>query len=274
MLIATSAAVSLILIGLLAIAITPNRSREPIAANSTVSDEAASPAVILTSSSSAAITPTALPVVTPIGDDGWAVTTWDAVGGETGWMQARLPSGDEVQIEVIGSDRATGLVVVTLPVSAETDGYQLATQPPRPSDTVVVHAAQPKVVSLLDLAYLDVEEGTPVLDADGELVGLCTGSYDGTTLMTVDTMPGDDPAAQPDDGTTTAVETTAPPQTTTVESTVESTTPESTTVESSDPASSVEQSTTLASTTPDSTESTALDGTTVEATGAVYPPGR
>jgi hypothetical protein len=272
-LIATSAAVSLILIGLLAIAITPDRSPEPIAASSTVSDEAAGPAVILASTSSAAITATALPVVTPIGDEGLAVTTWDAVGGETGWMRARLPSGDEVQIEVIGSDRATGLVVVTLPVSAEADGYQLAAQPPRPSDTVVVRAAQPKVVSLLDLADLDVEEGTPVLDAAGELVGLCTGSYEGTTLMTVDTITIDDPGAEPDDGTTTAVDTTAPPQTTTDATSVESTTPESTTVESSEPSSSVDQSTTVGSTTPDSPPSTVPEETN-EATGAVYPPGR
>ena len=82
-------------------------------------------------------------------------------------------------------------------MSADADGYELAAQPPRPSDTVVIHGDQPKVVSLLDLAYLDVEEGTPVLDAAGELVGLCTGSYDGTTLMTVDTMPGDDATADP-----------------------------------------------------------------------------
>jgi hypothetical protein len=271
-LIATSAAVSLLLIGLLAIAITPDRSPEPIAASSTLSDATAGPAALVTSTASAAVTPTALPVVTPVGDEGWAVTTWDAVGGETGWMQAKLPSGAEVQIEVIGSDRATGLVVVTLPVSADTDGYQLAAQPPRPSDTVVIHAPEPQVVSLLDLAYLDVEEGTPVLDAAGELVGLCTGSYDGTTLMTVDTMPGDDPTAEPGADTTTAVETTAPP--TTTDTTVESTTVESTSPESSEPTSSVEQSTTVESTTPDSAPSTAPDATVGESTGPAYPPGR
>jgi hypothetical protein len=270
-LIATSAAVSLLLIGLLAIAITPDRSPEPIAASSTVSDAAASPAVLLTTTASAAATPTALPVVTPIGDEGWAVTTRDAVGGETGWMQARLPSGAEVQIEVIGSDSATGLVVVTLPKSADTDGYQLAAQPPRPSDTVVVHAAQPQVVSLLDLAYLDVEEGTPVLDAAGELVGLCTGSYDGTTLMTVDTMPGDDTTPAPGADTTTAVETTTPPTTIEAATTVES--PESTSPGSSEPTASGPQSTTVESTTPDSAQSTAPDTTAEDSTG-VYPQGR
>ena len=170
-----------------------------------------------------------------------------------------------MQIEVIGSDRATGLVVVTLPVSADADGYQLAAQRPRPSDTVVVGAAQPKVVSLLELAYLDVEEATPVLDADGELVGLCTGSYDGTTLMTVDTMPGDDAAATP-----------APrprsrrPRRTTIpdDTTVDSTSPDS-----SSPESSVEASTTVDSTTPDSTQSPTSDATTEDSRGFVYPPG-
>jgi hypothetical protein len=269
-LIATSAAVSLLLIGLLAIAITPDRSPEPIAASSTVSDVAASPAVLISSTASAAVTQTALPVVTPIGDDGWAVTTWDAVGGETGWMEARLPSGVEVQIEIVGSDPTTGLVVVTLPTSADTDGYKLAAQPPRPSDTVVVHAAEPQVVSLLDLAYLDFEEGTPVLDAAGELVGLCTGSYDGTTLMTVDTMPGDNATAGAD--TTTAVETTAPPTTIEAATTVES--PESTSPESSEPATSLEQSTTLESTTPDRAQPTAPDAPARGSAGPAYPPGR
>ena len=273
MLIAASAAVSLVLVGLLAIAITPDRSPEPIAASSTVSDAAATPAVLVSSSPSAAVTPTALPVVTPVGDEGWAVTTWDAVGGETGWMQARLPSGAEVQIEVIGSDRATGLVVVTLPMSADAHGYQLAADPPRPSDTVVIHGPEPQVVSLLDLAQLDVEEGTPVVDAAGELVGLCTGSYDGTTLMTVDTMPGDDATAAPGADTTTAVETTGPP-TTTATTIVESTTVESTIPGSSEPTSSVEQSTTVETTTPESAPSTAPDATAGESIGPAYPPGR
>ena len=272
MLIVASATVSLLLIGLLAITMTPDRSPAPIAASSTVIGAAATPAAIVSTTAttatttSAAVTQTALPVVTPIGNEGWAVTTWDAVEGETGWMKARLPSGAEVEIEVIGTDRATGLVVVTLPVSADADGYQLAAQPPRPSDTVLVRAAQPKVVPLIDLAYLDVEEATPVLDSAGELVGLCTESYHGTTLMPVDTMP-DDTTGDPGVGSTTAVETSAP------ETTTDATTVESTTPESSESAKTVVESTTVVTTTPDTAESTTPD-TTDDSNNFVYPPGR
>ena len=136
-----------------------------------------------------------------------------------------------------------------------------------------IHGPEPQVVSLLDLAQLDVEEGTPVVDAAGELVGLCTGSYDGTTLMTVDTMPGDDATAAPGADTTTAVETTGPP-TTTATTIVESTTVESTIPGSSEPTSSVEQSTTVETTTPESAPSTAPDATAGESIGPAYPPGR
>lgn len=265
LLIVTSATVSLLLVGLLVITMTPDQTPSPTAAGSTVGDATAGRPVI--AASTAAITATALPVVTPIGDEGWAVTTWEAVGGETGWIEARLPSGAAVEIEVIGSDPTTGLVVVTLPVSADTHGYQLAADRPGPSDTVYVHGDQPKVVSLLELAELDVEEGTPVLDAAGELVGLCTDSYDGTALMTVDTMPGDDDVTADDDAeTTTVVATSAPETTADAATTVETTTPEST-----DPASTVVESTVVETTVPD----TATPDETVEpSSGMVYPPGR
>jgi hypothetical protein len=255
-LIAISATVSLVLIGLLVFAITPDRNPAPIAANSTVSATAtaAEPSVVTAVSStsaisatSAAITPTALPVVTPVGKEGWAVTTRDALDGETGWTKARLPSGSVVDIEVIGSDPAGGLVVVTLPVSAAASGYELAAKRPAPSDTVVVNAEQPRVVPLDDLAYIDVEEATPVLDAAGALVGLCTDSQEGTTLMTVDTMPGSDPTDEPSTSAPTVVETTQP-ETTAVETTaVESTSPESTDA-------SVPESSTPSTEAPESTE--------------------
>src|SRR5687767_3972895 len=75
-LIVTSATVSLLLVGLLVLTMTPGRSPSPIAVSSTVSETDVARPVI--SASTAAITPTALPVVTPIGDEGWAVTTREA----------------------------------------------------------------------------------------------------------------------------------------------------------------------------------------------------
>ncbi len=273
MLIVTSATVSLILIGLLAIAITPDRAPTPIAASSTINElgSRSVPAAIASSVALTATTRPSLPVVTPVGDEGWAVTTWEAVAGETGWMDARLPSGEVVTVEVVGADQAAGLVVVTLPPSTGTAGYELAANRPEPSDTVYVNGSQPRVVTLLDLAYLEVEEATPVLDGAGALIGLCTGGDDGTTLMTVDTMPGDDGRSTvPVDTTTPAVETVAP-ETTTSESTA--TTP-TTTPDTVATDSSVQDATTVPATTPESTdpESTVADSTVLESTAPPPPP--
>jgi hypothetical protein len=271
-LIVTSATVSLILIGLLAIAVTPDRSPSPIAASSTI-DELGSRSVPVAIASSSALTTTtrpSLPVITPVGDEGWAVTTWDAVAGETGWIDARLPSGEVVNVEVVGTDQAAGLAVVTLPASAETAGYELASDRPEPSDTVYVNASSPKVVTLVDLAYLEVEEATPVLDDAGALIGLCTDSNDGTTLMTVDTMPGDD-------GPDVAVDSTTPDTVAPATTVSDSTTPtESTTADTAEVGSSVPDATTVPSTTPDSTdpETTVAESTALESTAPAPTHGR
>jgi hypothetical protein len=268
-LIVTSATVSLILIGLLAIAVTPDRSPAPIAASSTI-DELSSRSVPVAIASSAALTTTtrpSLPVVTPVGDEGWAVTTWDAVAGETGSMDARLPSGEVVEIEVVGADQAAGLVVVTLPESAETAGYELAESDPEPSDTVYVNGSEPRVITLVDLAYLDVEEGTPVLDGAGALIGLCSGTNDGTTLMTVDTMPGEDDSSAPVASTAPAVDTVAPESTTD-----DSTAPtESSSPDTAETDSSLVDETTVPSSPPESTDP---DSTAVESTAPLPTHGR
>jgi len=194
-LIVTTATLSLLLIGLLAISMTPGRGAAPVAVEATI-DGAASPL--------AALEQPALPMVTPLGDDGWAVTTTGAVGSRAGVMPARLPSGAVVEVEIVRRDVESGVTLVSLPEL--TDGYQLATSDPAPSDTVVVHGADPIVVTLVEVGKLHVAEGTPVLDGAGELVGICTTSANGVAVMTVSTMPG-----------TTATSTTvARPATTTV----------------------------------------------------------
>jgi hypothetical protein len=265
-LIVTSAAVSLVLIALLALAVTPDHASTPIAGNATVGSPSPRSFPVAIASSSALTTTRVendLPVVTPIGDEGWAVTTWDAVAGETGWTDARLPSGEVVEIEIIGKDPAAGLVVVTLP--AATEGYQLAAYRPGPTDTVYIDSDSPKVVMLDDLVWLDVQEATPVLDGTGALIGLCTsGGEDGTTLMTVDTMPGASPDA-PGAGSTTEVETTVPPTTADVATTVGSTVPASTEPDTS-LTDSTAVGTTSDSTTPPSTEATGTTTTLVTTT--------
>ncbi|MET0458212.1 MAG: hypothetical protein ABW195_03125 [Ilumatobacteraceae bacterium] len=182
-LIVTSATLGLLLVGVLAVAMTPDHSSSPEAVASTISGLRQVPA------SAEALEQPELPLVTPLGDDGWAVTTMSALAGRSGSVTARLPSGAEVQAEIITTDRSTGLTVVSVPALA---GYELAADEPAPTDTVYVHGDPPQTVTITELASLDVAEATPVLDADGDLIGLCTQEADGVALRTVSTMPTDD----------------------------------------------------------------------------------
>jgi hypothetical protein len=216
-LIATTATLSLALIGLLVLTVTPDRSPDPTSTGATT----ARPSVTF-----AALERPALPMVTPIGDEGWGVTTRGAIAGRAGIVSARLPSGDIVDVKIIRTDTAAGLTVVSLP--AKEIGYELADASPAPSDTVLVNGEPPLVVAMNELAALDVDEGTPVLDGDGDLVGLCTAGEHGTTLRPVATMP---PTAERP--TTTAPPSSAPattrPPTTTAAPTTSSTVPSSST---------------------------------------------
>ena len=198
MLIATTATLSLLLVGLLAIAATPDRSADPVAVQATTA----------TSARLAALEQPVLPIVAPLGDDGWGVMTPGAVGSRSGLMSARLPSGVVIDVEIVRRDAESGLTLVSLP--APTVGYELATSDPRPSDTVVVQGPRPQVVALDEVSGLDVDEGAPVLDDEGALVGICTKRPDGVSVMTVSTMPG----------APTVTPTTAPRPTTTSPSTV------------------------------------------------------
>ena len=127
-----------------------------------------------------------------------------------------------VDVEVIRHDKASGVTVVSLP--APEPGYDVATASPAPSDTVLVDGQPPRVVAIGDLAALDVDEGTPVLDADGDLVGLCADSGGTTALRTVATMPPT--KSEPRTSTTapTTAATTAAPATTAPATTAATTT--------------------------------------------------
>ena len=217
MLIATTAAVSLLLVGLMVVSMTPERTGSPETASSTSAGAARS--------TPAALQRPGLPVVTPLGAHGLAVTTLGAVDGVEGRLRARLPDGAIHMVTLLATDADTGLAVVELPAAARVDGYDLADEEPAPSDTVLVNGRPPVVVPMADLADLDVEEGTPVLDGDGNLVGLCTGAGGQVALTEVPTVPTAPPTTVPP---VTAPPTTVRPPTTPPTTTVPPTTPPTT----------------------------------------------
>ena len=216
-LILTTATFSLLLVGLLAISMTPEQAGPPEAVSSTVSAVRAIPA--------SALTRVSLPMITPVGNEGMAVTTLDALGAYSQErVEARLPSGEVVHGEVVAT--SGGIALVELPPTVDAQGLDLAADDLMPDDTVMVHTAEPVVVSVGDIDELRVDEGTPVTDGDGRLVGLCTGE-DVMQLRTVSSLPATRPAA-----TTPETAAPAPP------STVVTTAPAATTVPATAPPSS------------------------------------
>ena len=243
-LIVATATSSLALVGLLVLTVTPDRSPDPTSAGATT---------VRASVTFAALERPTLPMVTPIGDEGWGVTTGSAVAGRSGILSARLPSGDVVDVEIMKHDAISGLTVVSLPAAER--GYDLADSSPAPSDTVLVNGEPPIVVAMDELAALDVDEGTPVLDDDGDLVGLCTAGEHGTALRPVATMPP----------TTARPTTSAPPATPAPTTTLPPSTTGATTTTSSAP------STTTTSVVPSTTASDS--SSTVSVGGANGAPG-
>ena len=219
-LIASTATLGLLLVGALAITMTPRRSASPMAASSTALGLRAAPAA-----------PTdRLPIVTPIGDDGWGVTTAAALVGARGQrVQVRLASGEVVQVSI---ERTTDdVTVVSLPAGIEPDSFDVSSAHPSGDDTVVLlRDDEPVTVQIGELANVDVAEATPVLDERGRLLGLATGEPDARWVLPVETVP-----ASP------ATSTTALPATSTTvsETTTTTTTPATTTTSTTAPPTTV-----------------------------------
>jgi hypothetical protein len=198
-----------------------------------------------------------LALVTPIDVDGLGVTTAAAIDGQSGAIEAMLPSGAVVAAELVGT--GNGVAVVRLPEAALEDAAPLAGV--AADDWTVVAYGDEFDVSGggEDLRALTVPEAAPVFDSNGALVGLCTIGPDGVELLSVTSLPdvelpppGPDstdvestvPTTEPDNGAATTVEsvpTDAPvPASSSPSSTSApgSTTPDGSVVPSSEPADS------------------------------------
>lgn len=177
LLIVTTATFGLVLVALLAVAVTPTASTSTDEAPPSVVAVRAVPATFVRLDEPVeAVAAGGAPMVAPVGGDGLALTTASAVHGSGGRLTVRLPSGQAVDVDVVSVDEARGMAVVSLPEQAPTETFALAavSAAPVPADTVLVHAVEPVVIAVDDLDTLDVGEGTPVSDGDGNLLALCT----------------------------------------------------------------------------------------------------
>ena len=117
-------------------------------------------------------------LATPVGDGRSAVMTRLSTAGSAGdALAVQLTSGPVVTAEIV-EETVGGVVVVT--IDERDPGHEIAAAMPEPGDMVTVMVDPPVTVALADIASVGAVEGTPVLDARGHLVGLCTRGTDGT----------------------------------------------------------------------------------------------
>jgi len=132
-------------------------------------------------------------LATPVGDGSYAVMTAKSLAGQSeGMVEFRLLSGDTITGPIMFEfDNAT---VVSIPTPQTP--HVVATNQPLHSDTVTVMAETPMDMAFGEVAGVDVPEGTPIIDGEGALVGLCSKNDNGTTdVIEVDPSEIELPAA-------------------------------------------------------------------------------
>ena len=166
--------VGLIAVGTLMIMVTPPAQDSPVAVSATTA-----PSIGPSSArepSARAITPVAVRSVaqalaTPIGDGRLALMT---APGST------IRRGSELNVQLTNGPVVTAVVaatsagVVIVSIASGANGHEIAATQPDPEDIVTVLAEPPVTIAYSALTTLDAKEGTPVLDSDGDLIGLCS----------------------------------------------------------------------------------------------------
>jgi hypothetical protein len=165
--------IGLVALGVLMILVTPPAQDSPVAVSATTSPSLTPSTVRTTITRVAPVAARAVPhaLATPIGDGRLALMTAPGSTIRRGAeLNVQLTNGPVVTAVV--NDTAAGVVVVS--IASGTDGHEIAASAPEPEDIVTVLAEPPVTIAYSALTTLDAEEGTPVLDDDGDLVGLCS----------------------------------------------------------------------------------------------------
>ena len=144
-------------------------------------------------------------LATPL-DDGFALVTAKAVEGYLlgDTLAVRLASGRQVAAEVVAVIGHT-VVVAAATDLADEPAHEVADDPLDDDQLVTVMLSPPRTLPLGELASVAAPEGTAVVDADGDLVGLCTWAADGTTDLALV-----DPATRDHTDPGTTIPTTTP----------------------------------------------------------------
>jgi hypothetical protein len=186
--------VGLLAVGLLVLTVAPDRTDAPLTVSATTTPSAVTPArltgvaAIGRFSSDDRTTSDSAPVrlrpglATPVGDGRSALMTLEATQRRVGPFDVRLTSGAIVSAAVIDTSDH-GLVVVS--IAASDQAHEIASALPEPHEIVTVLADPPITVPFDSIDEMEVAEGTPILDAAGALVGICTRTSDGPMVLDV-----------------------------------------------------------------------------------------
>jgi hypothetical protein len=210
--------VGLVAVGILMIMVTPPAQDAPVAVSATTSPITSSSGTPSTATSreasGRATTPVAARSVpqalaTPIGDGHLALMTAPGSAIRRGSeLNVQLTNGPVVTAVVDAT--AAGVVVVS--IASGSNGHEIAATQPDPDEIVTVLAEPPVTIAFAALTTLDAAEGTPVLDGDGELIGLCSqrhGAGDDQPITLID-VTGDVTTDSAGDEQRAAATTTAP----------------------------------------------------------------
>lgn len=128
-------------------------------------------------------------LATPVGDGSYGIVTMKSLAGQQGrTVVFRLRSGDTATGEIMWEFDDAALVSIP---TTQTP-HAIATDKPHQSDMVTVMSDTPVDMAFAEVAQADVPEGTPIVDGEGALVGLCSKRDDGTTeVIEIDQVPVD-----------------------------------------------------------------------------------
>lgn len=204
-------AAGVIAVALLVLTLAPQRNDTPVAVSSTSSPGSSTSGPLVASASLGRdLTGLTLhPIATPIGDSGLAVASSRSILGITQLSSPRLDSrridvvlvtGHVTRALVVDPGQDGGIAWVALDDGASDHGLDVASDMPSAGDVVTVLADPPMLVEFAHIGQIDAADGTPVVDDDGDVVGMCIQHEDdgNADFTPIDELVGAAPTAEQD----------------------------------------------------------------------------
>ncbi len=199
-------AAGVLAIALLVMTLAPRRNDTPVAVSSTSNPDSPAPAQLVASAGLGRdVTGRAVrPIATPIGDDGLAVTTSRALFGlvelDNRLIDVELVTGNVARAFVVDPGEHGGIAWVSVEGGAIDHGLDVAIDLPLADDVVTVLAHPPMLVEYARIGQVEAADGTPVIDGDGDIVGLCIQHDDSgeVDFTPIDELVGDAPTGEQD----------------------------------------------------------------------------